>query len=77
MENFRVTTGYGFKSFKKLRTIRQDKGHQGELNAFVQALEKGGSSPIPLEQLVNITRASFAAVVSAHEGRVVTLSQGL
>ena len=73
MDNFRVTTGFGFKSFKKLRTIRQDKGHQDELNAFVEALQKGGSSPIPLEQLVNVTRASFAAVQAAQEGVVVSV----
>ncbi len=34
MENFRITTGYGFKGFGTFRTWRQDKGHRAEIAAF-------------------------------------------
>ncbi len=77
MENFRQTDGYGFSSFKKLRTLRQDKGHQAELEAFVDAIKKGGTSPISFPELVNVTRASFAAVEAAKEGRVIAISQDM
>ena len=40
MENFRVTTGYGFKGFRSFRTWRQDKGHRREIAAFVNAVER-------------------------------------
>ncbi|MCB9641620.1 MAG: bi-domain-containing oxidoreductase [Myxococcales bacterium] len=77
MDNFRATEGYGLKSFKPLRTLRQDKGHQAELTAFVEVLQKGGSSPIPFFELVNVTRASFAAVEAAQEGKVIQIPQTL
>lgn len=77
MDNYRVTSGYGFKSFPKLRTIRQDKGHKAEFAAFIDAIQSGGTSPIPFSQLVNVTRASFAAVQSANENRHIDIPQGL
>jgi len=67
MDNFKKLSGWGFKNFKKIKTRRQDKGHSAELNAFVQRIEEGGEWLIPLDQLVNVTRASFAAVRSAQE----------
>ena len=42
MENFRVTTGHGFKGFGSFRTWRQDKGHRAEIAAFVEAVAAGG-----------------------------------
>ena len=73
LENFRVTRGFGFKGFRKLRTARQDKGHAAEISAFVQRVEGGGEALMRLERLVNVTRASLAAVRSAREGCVVCL----
>lgn len=77
MENYRTTTGYGFQNFPKLRSIRQDKGHQAECEAFIQAIQQGTSSPISFAELINVTRASFAAVESAKESRTIQLSHSL
>lgn len=74
MDNFRLTTGYGFKGFRKLKTWRQDKGHAAEVAAFVARVEKGGQPLISFEQLVNVTRASFAAMESAQSGQRVWLT---
>lgn len=73
MENFRVTTGYGFKGFRSFRTWRQDKGHRTEIAAFVKAVAENGPPLIPFEEIVNATRASFAAVESAKSGRVISV----
>lgn len=81
MENFRITTGYGFKGFRSFRTWRQDKGHRAEIAAFIAAvknrgtepLSPGGSSLIPFDQIVNVTRASFAAVEVARTGKIITI----
>jgi predicted dehydrogenase/threonine dehydrogenase-like Zn-dependent dehydrogenase len=75
MNNFRATRGYGFKGFKSFRTRHQDKGHRAELAAFVVRIGEGGEPLIPLEELINATRASFAAVRSAREERTVSLSE--
>lgn len=73
MYNFRRTTGYGFQGFKKFKTSRQDKGHAAEFAAFVDRVAEGGEPLIPLDELVNATLASFAAVTAAAEGRTIRL----
>ena len=45
-------------------TMRQDKGHFNEWQAFVSAIQTGGPAPIPYEQMLGVTRASFAAIES-------------
>jgi len=74
MENFRVTTGYGFKGFRTFRTWRQDKGHRAEIAAFVEAVAAGGPPLIFFAEIVNATRASFAAVDAARNGTIVKLA---
>jgi predicted dehydrogenase len=76
LENFRVTRTYGFPKDKTFRTLRQDKGHRAELQAFVDRVAVGGAPLIPYEQLVNVTQASFAAMTSTRENRVATLADG-
>ena len=73
MENFRMTRGYGFKGFRTFRTWRQDKGHRAEIAAFVEAVAVGGPTLIPFDEIVNATRASFAAMESARTGCVVEI----
>lgn len=48
---------------KEIKLARQDKGHTNELQAFFRAV-RSGTPPIPYEQLIGVTRASFAAVES-------------
>ncbi len=73
LENFRTTRGYGFKGFRTFKTRKQDKGHRAEIAAFVDRVASGGAPLIPFSELVNATRASFAAVISAREGRTLQL----
>ena len=47
------------KSFKRFATFNQDKGHARELVAFLDAVRSGGPSPIPLEELVEVTRVTL------------------
>lgn len=63
MDNFRETTGYGFKGFSKMKT-KLDKGHNEQFRLLNERLKTGGASLIPFEELVNTTKASFAAVES-------------
>jgi len=72
MENFRLTRGYGFKGFSSFRTWRQDKGHRAEIAAFVNVVASDGPPLIPFDQIINATKASFAAVESARSGKVIS-----
>ncbi len=73
LDNFRRLTGYGFKGFRKFKTSRQDKGHAAEFAAFIERVGSGGQPLIPLEQLENVTLASFAAMESARTGKTIQL----
>lgn len=67
-ENFRVTRGWGVKGACK--TKGQDKGHAACVGAFLKAVKSGGTSPIPVEELLEVSRATIAAArggCAAHE----------
>ena len=73
LNNFRKLEGFGFKGFRKFRTRKMDKGHQAQFDAFVKRVENGGEPLIGFDEMVNVTLASFAAVTSAVEGRMIHL----
>ena len=63
MDNFTSTTGYGFKGFSSLKT-KTDKGHREQFKLLTESIAKGGKSLIPFDEIINTTRASFAAIES-------------
>ena len=73
LDNFRRLEGGGFKGFTRMKG-RIDKGHLDEFKVFTGRIASGGERLIPVEQLVNVSLASFAAVVSARERRTIILS---
>ncbi len=54
--------------------LRQDKGHRGAWAAFLSSLTSGGEPPIPYDQLLGVTSASFAAVSAIREHKKVKLT---
>jgi predicted dehydrogenase/threonine dehydrogenase-like Zn-dependent dehydrogenase len=73
LDNFKRLTGFGFKSFKKMSLPNQDKGHSNEMKSFVRSIEEGTSSLISFEDLTNVTLASFAAMESAEQQKLVII----
>lgn len=67
MNNWKELKGYGFKGFSSKSTA-QDKGHANQFQLLVKALNEGGTPIIPLAEIVNTTRASFAAIESLKTG---------
>jgi predicted dehydrogenase len=49
----------------------QDKGWYGEWAAFAKSIREGGEPPIPYEQLIGVTKATFAAVESLRTGKTI------
>jgi len=66
LDNFRRLNGYGWPKFKPLRLWRQDKGQKACAAAFVQALREGGPAPIPLEEILEVSRVTID--VAGEEG---------
>ena len=68
MDNFIKTTGYGIKGFSKLKT-KLDKGHKAQFKSILEKIKDGDVTLIPYEELINVTKASFAAIQSLKDGK--------
>ncbi len=51
----------------------QDKGHGREIQLTVEAMRQGGRSPIPLEELIEVSEATFAIGEAIGGGRIIVL----
>jgi len=69
IDNWRTLKGYDTKGFSKMKT-RLDKGSKRQYELFVDSI-KTGHSIIPFFEIVNTTKASFAALKSLKEHRWV------
>ena len=56
LDNFRRLRAMGWSGFRGMRTWRQDKGQMACVEAFITAIRKGESGPIPIEELLEVSR---------------------
>ncbi len=70
VDNFNLTKAFGVSGFKKIKT-KSDKGHKSQFLNYIKTIQNGGYPLIPFEQLVNVSRASFAAIESLQSRRWV------
>ena len=59
LDNYHRLKGFGWSGFRKMNLWRQNKGQQECIAAFVNAVEKGERSPIPLGELMEVSRVSI------------------
>lgn len=59
LDNFRTLIGFNWPGFKKMKLMRQDKGQKACAAAFVTAIQKGGESPIPIDELFEVSRVTI------------------
>jgi predicted dehydrogenase/threonine dehydrogenase-like Zn-dependent dehydrogenase len=58
---------------KNVGLAAQDKGQKSEMQVFAKAIREGAQPPIPYEQLIGVTRSTFAAVESLRENKTVKI----
>ncbi|WP_394993432.1 bi-domain-containing oxidoreductase [Emticicia sp.] len=63
LDNFQTLKGYGFKNFSNLKTSL-DKGHKKQFELLIDRIKNGGEALIPFDEIINTTKASFAAIES-------------
>lgn len=73
IDNWRRLAAYNWPAVPRM-WISQDKGHRNEVALFLERVASGGAPLIPFDELVMVTRASFAAVASARDGAARRLS---
>jgi predicted dehydrogenase/threonine dehydrogenase-like Zn-dependent dehydrogenase len=59
LDNFRRLRGFGWPGFSKMSLWRQDKGQRACAAAFVQAVVSGGTAPISMDQIVEVSRVAI------------------
>ncbi|MBL8103553.1 MAG: hypothetical protein JNM02_13550 [Anaerolineales bacterium] len=58
---------------KKVESGAQDKGWRAEMAAFAESVKAGKEAPIPYEQLIGVTKSTFAAVESIRSKTAVDI----
>lgn len=71
-DNFRTTKAFGVKGFKNI-TTKIDKGHKVQFHKYIERIKNGGEPLIPFNEIVNVTKASFAAIQSLKEKRWIDI----
>jgi predicted dehydrogenase/threonine dehydrogenase-like Zn-dependent dehydrogenase len=72
LDNFRKLEGFGFKGFSTMKTSL-DKGHKNQFKKLFDAIKEENKSLIPFDEIVNTTKASFAAIESLRINNWVTI----
>lgn len=66
LDNFRRLTGYGTPGFTQLQAT-QDKGHKEMIRRLLRFLKEGGEPLIPIDQILNVSRATLAISTSIRQ----------
>lgn len=59
LDNFRKLRGFGWRGFHAKGSMRQDKGQDACVAAFLSGIENGTGSPIPADQIFEVAKASI------------------
>ena len=68
LNDFKELKIYGKGKPKKHKILNQNKGQKEMVNAFVNGLLTDGKAPIPFEDIVAVTKASFGVLESVKRG---------
>jgi predicted dehydrogenase len=74
LEDF-TTLLLGRRGKKQQHSYKHDKGHANELRLTCDAMAQGSASPIPFNELVEVSAATLAAIESARTGTSVDLNE--
>lgn len=63
LDNFRKLEGFGFNGFSSF-SGKIDKGHKEQFKRLIKSVQAGGEALIKFDEIVNTSKASFAAIES-------------
>ncbi|NOX90116.1 MAG: Gfo/Idh/MocA family oxidoreductase [Calditrichaeota bacterium] len=71
IDNFKRLTSYG--SPLKEVSLKQDKGHLAEIKSFLESIKNGTETPIPIQELFEVSLATLAIKQAVGERRFVSM----
>ncbi|MEA3274700.1 MAG: glycosyltransferase, partial [Pseudomonadota bacterium] len=69
LDNFRQLKGYGWPGFRKMNLRRQDKGQKACAAAFLDAVREGRGFPIPVGEILEVSRISIEIAGNQNQGK--------
>jgi len=73
IDNWRKFTAYGVRGNNKSRS-KIDKGHLNQFTLLINSIKTGRTQLIPFNDIINTSKASFAALESLKTGSIVKIS---
>jgi predicted dehydrogenase len=67
LDNYRRLTGFGWPGFKSMNLWHQDKGQKACVAAFVRSLAEGTTAPIPVDEILEVSRLSIQVAGASRE----------
>ena len=67
LDNFRKLKGFGWPGFNKMNLWRQDKGQTACCKAFLDAIQEGKESPIPVNEIFEVAEVSIQIATQLRE----------
>jgi len=64
LDNFKALRSYGWPGFKGKKLMSQDKGQQACATLFIQAIQQGKPTPIPADEVFEVSRVSVQVAQS-------------
>ncbi|MEQ1530258.1 MAG: bi-domain-containing oxidoreductase [Methylococcales bacterium] len=61
LDNFRKLKGYGWPGFSSMNLWKQDKGQSACVVAFLNAIEQGATTPIPIDEIFEVSKVTIEA----------------
>ncbi len=58
LDNYRKLIGFGWPGFNKMNLWQQNKGQKACAKAFINSVSKGDKSPIPIEEIFEVSKIS-------------------
>ena len=74
VDNFKETKAYDVKGFKTVKT-KIDKGHNAQFHKYINRIKNGGEPLIPFDEIINVTRTSFAAIESMKNNKWINVNR--
>ena len=59
MNNYKKLRGFGWENFSSMRSMRQNKGNNLCVSKFVKSIKEGQPSPIPFDEIIEVSGISI------------------
>jgi predicted dehydrogenase len=59
LDNYKKMKGYGWKGFKKMNLLAQNKGQHNCVKSFVAAIKNGEETPISFDEIFEVSKISI------------------